>query len=102
MSRTAVDNEVVERILEKRLNGGRLNLEEGILLFHADLTLLGEAANQIRDKLHPDPVVTFVIDRNIATTNACVIDCDFCAFYQTVPKGDAVRRYLDGLHPSGD
>jgi oxygen-independent coproporphyrinogen-3 oxidase len=27
----------------------------------------------------------------------CATTCDFCAFYQTVPKGDAVPRYLDGL-----
>lgn len=27
----------------------------------------------------------------------CATTCDFCAFYQTVPKGDAVNRYLDGI-----
>jgi oxygen-independent coproporphyrinogen-3 oxidase len=27
----------------------------------------------------------------------CATTCDFCAFYQTVPKGDAVARYLDGI-----
>ncbi|WP_438482286.1 radical SAM family heme chaperone HemW [Oleiharenicola lentus] len=27
----------------------------------------------------------------------CATTCDFCAFYQTVPKGDAVKRYLDGV-----
>src|SRR3954463_10104689 len=27
----------------------------------------------------------------------CASTCDFCAFYQTVPKGDAVRRYLDAI-----
>ncbi len=27
----------------------------------------------------------------------CATTCDFCAFYQTVPKGDAVARYLDGV-----
>lgn len=27
----------------------------------------------------------------------CATTCDFCAFYQTVPKGDAVRRFLDGV-----
>ncbi|HVZ63373.1 MAG TPA: radical SAM family heme chaperone HemW [Lacunisphaera sp.] len=27
----------------------------------------------------------------------CATTCDFCAFYQTVPKGDAVRRYLDAI-----
>ena len=27
----------------------------------------------------------------------CATTCDFCAFYQTVPKGDAVNRYLEGI-----
>jgi oxygen-independent coproporphyrinogen-3 oxidase len=27
----------------------------------------------------------------------CATTCDFCAFYQTVPKGDAIRRYLDAM-----
>jgi len=27
----------------------------------------------------------------------CATTCDFCAFYQTVPKGDAVARYLEGI-----
>jgi oxygen-independent coproporphyrinogen III oxidase len=27
----------------------------------------------------------------------CASTCDFCAFYQTVPEGDAVRRYLDAV-----
>src|SRR3954467_5872562 len=27
----------------------------------------------------------------------CASTCDFCAFYQTVPKGDAVREYVDAV-----
>ncbi|MEJ1973931.1 MAG: radical SAM family heme chaperone HemW [Lacunisphaera sp.] len=27
----------------------------------------------------------------------CATTCDFCAFYQTVPKGDAIARYLDAI-----
>ena len=91
MSPHAVESRVVDRIIEKRLRGERLNLEDGVLLFHADLTLLGQAANIVREELHPEPIVTFVIDRNVATTNACVVDCDFCAFYVT-PKSD--KKYV--------
>ncbi len=91
MSRNAVETSVAEKIIERRLAGERLNLEDGVLLFHADLTLLGQAANMIRERIHPDPVVTFVIDRNIATTNACVVDCDFCAFYVS-PKSE--KKYV--------
>ena len=32
--------------------------------------------------LHPDDVVTFIVDRNINYTNVCVADCGFCAFYR--------------------
>ena len=32
--------------------------------------------------LHPDPVVTYIIERNINYTNSCVTYCRFCAFYR--------------------
>ncbi|MBI4970319.1 MAG: dehypoxanthine futalosine cyclase [Candidatus Omnitrophica bacterium] len=86
-----VEPKMIERIIEKRLSGERLTLEDGVLLFHADLTLLGQAANSVREQLHPEPVVTFLVDRNIATTNACVVDCDFCAFYVS-PRSD--KKYV--------
>src|SRR5258706_16348143 len=72
---------VTEKILEKALAGERLNLEDGILLHDADLHSLGRAATIVRNRLHNPEVVTFVVDRNISYTNACVADCDFCAFY---------------------
>lgn len=31
----------------------------------------------------------------------CATTCDFCAFYQTVPKGDAVPRYLEAIADEG-
>jgi cyclic dehypoxanthinyl futalosine synthase len=49
---------------------------------NASLLELGEAAEAVRWKLHPDPVVTYIIDRNINYTNVCVADCGFCAFYR--------------------
>src|SRR5439155_562110 len=36
----------------------------------------------VRWKLHPENVVTYIIDRNINYTNVCVADCKFCAFYR--------------------
>jgi oxygen-independent coproporphyrinogen-3 oxidase len=32
----------------------------------------------------------------------CATTCDFCAFYQTVPKADAIPRYLDGVRAEAD
>ncbi|MFA6600934.1 MAG: cyclic dehypoxanthinyl futalosine synthase [Candidatus Omnitrophota bacterium] len=69
-------------ILEKRLEGARLTPEEGARLWDCDLLSLGRAAACLVRRLHPDRRVTFLVDRNISYTNACVIDCDFCAFYR--------------------
>ena len=49
---------------------------------HASLLELGQLADAARWKLHPDNVVTYIIDRNINYTNVCVADCKFCAFYR--------------------
>ena len=43
---------------------------------------LGAAANAVRMKLHPEPIVSYIVDRNINYTNVCVADCGFCAFYR--------------------
>jgi len=43
---------------------------------------LGRLADETRWKLHPENVVTYIIDRNINYTNVCVADCKFCAFYR--------------------
>lgn len=75
--------DIHDRILEKRLNGERLSLEEGVLLWSCDLLRLGKAAQELALRRNPGRVVTFIVDRNISYTNACILDCDFCAFYRT-------------------
>ncbi len=45
------------------------------------------AADALRRKLHPDNVVSYIIDRNINYTNFCTEYCSFCAFYR--PMGHA-------------
>jgi len=45
---------------------------------------LGQAANAVRQQIHPGNIVTFVIDRNINYTNICTSECRFCAFYRPV------------------
>jgi len=47
-----------------------------------DLTGIGMAADSLRRKLHPEGVVTYIIDRNINYTNFCTEYCSFCAFYR--------------------
>ena len=54
----------------------------------ADLLELGAQADALRWRLHPDPVVTYIIDRNINYTNVCVADCGFCAFARRPKHGE--------------
>ena len=49
---------------------------------NASLLELGALADAKRRELHPDGVVTYIVDRNINYTNVCVADCKFCAFYR--------------------
>ncbi|MCA9720860.1 MAG: dehypoxanthine futalosine cyclase [Gemmatimonadetes bacterium] len=48
----------------------------------APLLELGALADAERWRQHPEPVVSYIIDRNINYTNVCVADCAFCAFYR--------------------
>ncbi|MBI3679191.1 MAG: dehypoxanthine futalosine cyclase [Acidobacteria bacterium] len=52
------------------------------LLSSDDLIGIGMAAHALRRKLHPEGVVTYIIDRNINYTNFCTEYCSFCAFYR--------------------
>jgi cyclic dehypoxanthinyl futalosine synthase len=56
----------------------------------AELGLLADAR---RRALHPDDVVTYVVDRNINYTNVCFSVCNFCAFYR--PPGHAEGYVLE-------
>ena len=64
----------------------------------ASLLELGELADAVRWRLHPDPVVTYIIDRNINYTNVCVADCGFCAFYRRPKQRDG---YVLGFEEIG-
>ncbi len=73
----------VKELLEGVVLGNRLSREEALFLYEAaDLSSLGRAADEVRRQLHPANMGTFVVDRNINYTNACVADCSFCAFYR--------------------
>lgn len=72
-----------DRILDDMLSGSRLSDEDALsLLMSNDLVPIGQAANQMRLKKNPAPVVTYIIDRNINYTNVCVSGCRFCAFFR--------------------
>lgn len=73
----------VSRLLEKAVAGKRLTPDEGLKILEShDLVAIGEAANAVSKRLHPEPYRTFNIDRNINYTNVCSAVCDFCAFFR--------------------
>lgn len=77
-------------LLEKVMSGDRLSEKEGVALYYnCDLLSLGRAADFVRRRLHPEGVVTFVVDRNINYTNVCKAGCLFCAFYRREGDPDA-------------
>lgn len=59
------------------------------LLSEADLLDAGRLADAIRRRMHPDNIVTFVVDRNVNYTNICESGCRFCAFYRNREAADA-------------
>ncbi|MCL5780857.1 MAG: dehypoxanthine futalosine cyclase [Firmicutes bacterium] len=80
----------VKEILAKAVAGQRLSVEEGVALLNSsDLIALGAAADAVRQRLHPENRVTFIIDRNINYTNICGCKCRFCAFWREPGAGDA-------------
>jgi len=74
---------MVQEIVDKVLSGERITGDEFLKLYAgADLYQLGFSADSIRKKKHPEPVVTYVIDRNINYTDICISACKFCAFFK--------------------
>lgn len=73
----------IDHILEKALQGERISFEECVTLFESDeIEKMGEVANQLMLRKHPEPITTFVVGRNVNYTNICDVYCRFCAFYR--------------------
>lgn len=80
----------------KVLAGERLSLDDGRRLFaHPNLHELGALADEVRWRRHPEPVVTYVVGRNINYTNVCWVQCSFCAFYR-LPSDQSGEAYVLG------
>ncbi len=70
-------------LYERALRFDSLSADEGVFLFeHAPLTELMYIANELRKIQVPHGKVTWIIDRNVNTTNVCVANCKFCNFYR--------------------
>lgn len=77
---------------------GRVSKRQALqMLKEASLYELGREADNIRKTLHPEGVVTFVIDRNINYTNICINRCKFCAFWRPKEHPEAYVISYDEL-----
>jgi len=80
----------INRLLDKAVDGERLDPEEGLQLLDShDLAALARAADAVARRLHPEPLRTYNIDRNVNYTNVCTSGCRFCAFSRKAGDEDA-------------
>lgn len=80
----------LEELYQKALDFEFLSVEEGVFLFeHAPLADLMYVANELRKKQVPHGKVTWIIDRNVNTTNVCIANCKFCNFYRVPGHAEA-------------
>ncbi len=69
--------------------------QEALDMFRSDdLIGIGMEADAVRRRLHPDGIVTYIIDRNINYTNFCTEYCSFCAFYRPLKGRLASEGYV--------
>ncbi len=72
-----------------------LSKSQALDLFNSDdLIGIGMEADAVRRSLHPEGVVTYIIDRNINYTNYCTEYCTFCAFYRPLKGPKAKEGYI--------
>jgi cyclic dehypoxanthinyl futalosine synthase len=88
----------IQNILDRALAGTRLTADDcTVLLESHDVARIGTASDEIRQRRHPDNIVTYIIDRNINYTNVCNVVCTFCAFYRRPGAPDTYVRTLDEI-----
>jgi cyclic dehypoxanthinyl futalosine synthase len=76
----------------------RLTRDEALVLYRdAPTSLLGQLADAVRARKHPNGIVTYIIDRNVNYTNVCVAKCNFCAFYRPVGSSEGYVLGFDEL-----
>jgi cyclic dehypoxanthinyl futalosine synthase len=74
----------VQSLLNRALDLEFLSIEEGVFLYeNAPTSNLMFVANEIRNiRKNNSQKVTWIIDRNVNTTNVCIANCKFCNFYR--------------------
>jgi len=89
---------MIKALADRVLSGERLSADAALELYrHAPTALLGQLADHVRARKHPDNIVTYIIDRNVNYTNVCVAKCNFCAFYRPVGSSEGYVLGFDEL-----
>lgn len=97
-----VESPAVHEAAQAVLAGQRLNRSQAeSLYFDASLHTLAHLAHTVRMRLHPEPIVTYVGDRNINYSNVCVCACRFCAFFRAPQHGAKNAQQAHVGHPAG-
>ncbi len=92
------EREMVQKVAERLYSGARLGIQEGLALYHnADLPALAKMADWVRWRKHPEPVITYIVGRNINYTNVCWVRCSFCAFYRPPGADDGYVLTVDEI-----
>ena len=88
----------IDSIADKVRAGARLDRDDALQLYrNAPTALLGRLADAVRERKHPDRIVSYIIDRNVNYTNVCVARCNFCAFYRPVGSPEGYVLAFDEL-----
>lgn len=100
----------LKKIIGKVHFRARLDFDEALALYQqADFHLLGQLAHGVRLQKHPEPLVSYVVDRNINYSNVCICGCRFCAFYRppghpeayVLTREDLVRKIEETISLGG-
>ena len=89
----------VRAVLERSLEGRELEREDTVVLLGAsgrDLQVLCAVADIARYEDVGDEV-SYVINRNVNSTNVCYVGCSFCGFARHKGDEDAYDRDLDDI-----
>ena len=109
-SRKVSGKTTIDGLLADAASGARIAPIQAALLYErASLLDLGEAADRRRRALHPEGIVTYIIDRNVNYTNVCVTACKFCNFFRpeksrdgyTLSREELARKFAETVALGG-
>ena len=82
-------------ILEKVLNGLRLDLQDGSVLYSSsDVLGVCRMADLVRRRMH-GTIAYYNVNRHINYSNICALSCSFCAFHRKKDQDGAYEMSVD-------